>query len=238
MKAEHIIDAIGNLEESMLMESLPKKRRNFRPLAAVAILAAALCVTAGAAYLIAPEFFTRGDDYVVQMEYGGVEMAPEKLQELQTFFTQERAEDRLPLRHFDSFAALEADLGVDLLENPHDPVEKCHYSVDFEPNGHRDFFVCYYPWEKTAPVLDLQVSVMAYVTPDEGRTIGWNFPQELETQWSETTVYESETLDTAARIYCDKDGAQAWFVKDGIGYEVSCRGGVQVMQMVLDSFHY
>lgn len=238
MKAEHIIDAIGNLEESMLMESLPKKRRNLRPLAAVAILAAALCVTAGAAYLIAPDFFTKGDDYMVQMEYGGVEMSPEKLQELQTFFTQERAEDRLSLRHFDSFAALEADLGVDLLESPHDPVEKCHYSVDFEPNGHRDFFVYYYPWEKTAPELDLRVSVMAYVTPDEGRTIGWRFPQESETQWSETTVYEIESLDTAARIYCDKDGAQAWFVKDGIGYEVSCRGGVQVMQMVLDSFHY
>ena len=40
MKAENLMDAIGNLDESLLAESLPKKRRNFRPLAAVAIGAA------------------------------------------------------------------------------------------------------------------------------------------------------------------------------------------------------
>lgn len=48
MKAENMMDAIGMLDESLLAESLPKKRRNFRPLAAVAAVAAALCVTVAA----------------------------------------------------------------------------------------------------------------------------------------------------------------------------------------------
>lgn len=48
MKAENMIDAIGHLDEQLLSESLPAKRRNFRPLVAVAAVAAALAVTAGA----------------------------------------------------------------------------------------------------------------------------------------------------------------------------------------------
>ncbi len=237
MKTENMIDAIGMLEEGLLAESLPKKHRNFRPFVAVAVVAAALAVTMGAAYLTAPDFFTRGDDYAVQMEYGGVDMSAEKLQELQVYFSRQRAEGLPPLRHFDSFAALETDLGVDLLESPYEPAEKCHYLGNFDPDGDSTFFVFYYPWQETSPERGLRVSVMAYVTPDEGRTIGFQFPQELETQWSETTVYEIENLKTTARIYGDKNGATAWFVKDGIGYEVSSNG-IQTVQMVLDSFHY
>ena len=48
MKAENMIDAIGHLDEQLLAESLPAKRRNFRPLAVAAAIAAALTVTAGA----------------------------------------------------------------------------------------------------------------------------------------------------------------------------------------------
>lgn len=48
MKAENLMDAIGMLEEGLLAESLPKKRRNFRPLVAIAAVAAALCVTVAA----------------------------------------------------------------------------------------------------------------------------------------------------------------------------------------------
>ena len=52
MKAENMIDAIGHLDEQLLSESLPAKRRNFRPLVAVVAVAAALAVTAGAVNLL------------------------------------------------------------------------------------------------------------------------------------------------------------------------------------------
>lgn len=48
MKTENILDAMGDLDEMLLTTSLPQKRRNLRPLAVAAILAATLCVTAGA----------------------------------------------------------------------------------------------------------------------------------------------------------------------------------------------
>ena len=48
MKAENLMDAIGNLHEGLLAESLPQKRRNFRPLVAVAAVAAALTITVAA----------------------------------------------------------------------------------------------------------------------------------------------------------------------------------------------
>ena len=56
MKAENIMDAFGRLDEGLLAESLPAKRRNFRPLMAVAAVAATLAVTAGAVNLF-------GDDH-------------------------------------------------------------------------------------------------------------------------------------------------------------------------------
>ena len=59
MKAENMIDAIGHLDEQLLAESLPAKRRNFRPLVVVAAVAAALAVTAGAGrYLLSGWQFT------------------------------------------------------------------------------------------------------------------------------------------------------------------------------------
>ena len=48
MKAENLLDAMGYLDESLLAEHLPQKHRNFRPLVAVAAVAAALCVTVAA----------------------------------------------------------------------------------------------------------------------------------------------------------------------------------------------
>ena len=47
MKAENMMGAIGRLDEQLRAESLPAKRRNFRPLVAVAAVAAALAVTVG-----------------------------------------------------------------------------------------------------------------------------------------------------------------------------------------------
>ena len=52
MKAENMMDAMGRLDEQLLAESLPAKRHNFRPLVAVAAVAAALAVTAGAGRLL------------------------------------------------------------------------------------------------------------------------------------------------------------------------------------------
>lgn len=241
MKTENILDAMGALEESMLMESLPQKRRNFRPLAAVAILAAALCVTTGAAYLIAPAIVPKGDRQMVQMEYGGVDWPEGKAEELLARAEKQRAVSKMPLTRFDSLEEMEADLELELLDNDLRTQEQCHYQVYGNANSRIDIFVFYYPWDGNAvshDAGDLRVSIMAYVNPAAGEGIGWVLPQKKVTEWTQTSVYQMTHLDTAARIYCDKDGAQAWFVKDGIGYEVSCRGGVQVMQMVLDSFHY
>lgn len=241
MKAENMMDAMGCLDEQLLAESLPAKGRNFRPLVAVAAVAAALAVTAGAAYLIAPDFFTEGDKYMVQMEYGGVDWPEGKAQELLARAEKQRAVSKMPLTRFDTLEELEEDLELQLLDNDLRTQEACYYQVYGHEDTRIDIFVYYYPWDGSVVSYDageLRLSIMAYVNPAAGEGIGWVLPEKKVTEWTQTSVYEMAHLDTAARIYCDKNGAQAWFVKDGIGYEVTCRGGFQVMEMVLDSFHY
>lgn len=241
MKAENMMDAIGRLDEQLLAESLSAKRRNFRPLVVVAAVAAALAVTAGAAYLMAPAIVSKGDDQMVQMEYGGVDWPEGKAQELLARAKKQRAVSKMPLTRFDTLEEMEADLELQLLDNDLRTQDACHYQVYGHEDTRIDIFVYYYPWDGGAVTHDageLCVSIMAYVNPASGEGIGWVLPEKKNTEWTQMSVYEMTHLDTAARIYCDKNGAQAWFVKDGIGYEVTCRGGFQVMELVLDSFHY
>ena len=87
MKAENMMDAIGRLDEGLLAESLPAKRRNFRPLVAVAAVAAALAVTAMAVNLFGDEhwrlFYSTeawGDQFAVQATYGGTVFPLEQLE--------------------------------------------------------------------------------------------------------------------------------------------------------------
>ena len=241
MKTENILDAMGALEESMLMESLPQKRRNFRPLAAVAILAAALCVTAGAVGMIAPAIVAKGDRQMVQLEYGGVDWPAEKIQEMFDAAEKQRAVSKMPLTRFDSLEEMEADLELELLNSRLRTLEGCHYKVFGSRNGSKWVFVYYYPWDGTRIYLDggdLNMVIGAYITPEANSRIAWVLPEEEPFAKAKTAVYEIKDLGVAARIRCDQDGAKAWFVKDGIGYEVTCDGGFAEMETVLDSFHY
>ncbi len=69
MKAENMIDAIGYLDEQLLAESLPAKRRNFRPLVVVAAVAAALAVTAGAGRYLLSGWQLTDDGWVDGEQY-------------------------------------------------------------------------------------------------------------------------------------------------------------------------
>lgn len=247
MKTENILDAMGALEESMLMESLPKKRRNFRPLVVVAAVAAALCVTVGAAYLVAPEFFyyQTGDEtqFAARSEFGGVTLPQERLDEFVRVMSDARAAGSYWVDYtFDSLSEMASDLGVNLLTNDRLIDHGCRYDISStHPTEVSEktllISISYQP--ETAMSNQYPAFVHARISANANASGTFYADANNDIQ---TTTYYLERLDVTAAIATGvyRGGSTvAYFVKDGIAYDVETfNNSIDYMCGILDSFHY
>lgn len=233
MKTENILDAMGDLDEMLLTTSLPQKRRNLRPLAVAAILAAALCVTAGAAYLIAPEVFFTGSGVEKQIatrtEFGGTAFAPGVVEDLMEMERRYRASDNFEelFMDFDTMAELETYLGVPLLKDPAREERGCFltaickYSNEVREDGML-VTVNYGPRDETTNLSTWNFSMYAKAAPYASAvTMYTDAPMEDP----DITCYEVEALGVTATVVKGMYrnlSTVATFVKDGVSYEVEC----------------
>lgn len=247
MKAENMMDAIGMLDESLLAESLPKKRRNFRPLAAVVAVAAALCVTVGAAYLVAPEFFyyQNGDvtQFAARSEFGGATLPQDRLDHFVRVVADARAAGSYWVDYtFDSLPEMASDLGVNLLTNDRLIDHGCCYDVSStHPTEVSEetllISVSYQPETALSNQYPAFVHARISANPHASGTFYADASSDIQ-----TTTYHLESLDVTAAIATGvyRGGSTvAYFVKDGIAYEVETfNSNLDYMYGVLDSFHY
>ena len=233
MKTENILDAMGALEESMLAESLPQKRRNFRPLAVVAAVAAALAVTAGAAYLIAPEVFFTGSGVEKQIatrtEFGGTAFAPGVVEDLMEMQLRYRASDNVEelFMDFDTMAELETYLGVPLLKDPAREergcflTAVCKYSNEVREDGML-VTVNYGPRGETTNLSTWKFFMYAKAAPYASAVTMYT---DAPIEDPDITCYEVEALGVTATVVKGMYSGLstvATFVKDGVSYEVEC----------------
>ena len=247
MKAENLMDAIGNLHEGLLAESLPQKRRNFRPLVAVAAVAAALCVTVAAAYLVAPEFFyyRNGDEtlFAARSEFGGAILSQERLDEYIKVVADARAAGSYWVDYtFDSLPEMVSDLGVNLLTNDRLIDHGCCYDVSStHPTEVSEdtllIWISYQP--ETAMSNQYPAFVHARISANTNASGTFYSDANSDIQ---TTTYYLERLDVTAAIATGVYGSGstvAYFVKDGIAYDVETfNNSIDNMCGILDSFHY
>ena len=233
MKSIDIFASIGDLDESLLTEALPKKRRNFRPLAVVAAVAAALAVTAGAAYLIAPEVFFTGSgvekQIAIRTEFGGAAFAPGVVEDLIEMERRYRASDNVEelFMDFDTMAELETYLGVPLLKDPAREERGC-------------FLTVYYKYVRMSGEDGIQIAVDYDPRGETSNLSTWIFNLRAEvasdasalTMYTDAPIYdpeivyyEVEALGVTASVVKGMYSGQstvATFVKDGVSYEVEC----------------
>ncbi|MBQ4578155.1 MAG: hypothetical protein IJA84_03735 [Clostridia bacterium] len=247
MKSIDIFASIGNLDESLLTEALPKKRRNFRPLAVVAAVAAALAVTAGAAHLIAPEVFFTGSGVEKQIatrtEFGGTAFAPGVVEDLMEMQRRYRASDNIEelFMDFDTMAELETYLGVPLLKDPARQergcflTALCKYSNEVREDGML-VTVNYNPQDWRSNLSDFRL--YAEVAPCVSATTMYtDAPMEVP----DITCYEVEALGVTATVVkgmYNSLSTVATFVKDGVSYEVECICSMERMCAFLETLTY
>ena len=253
MKAENMIDAIGHLDEQLLSESLPAKRRNFRPLVAVAAVAAALAVTAGAVNLFGDDhwrlFYSTqawGDQFTVQATYGGTVFPLEQLKKWKADIEQgvETVVHRndgsvmdavvhVAKYQVSSLEQAERFLGVDLLAASFAAVGDCRIEVseDESETVYVDVTCTMEPageirqlWVYLSEREDVQLCM--HHEPDTVEHIA-----QYDIPLLGITAYVVENLYRKGETTC-------YFAKDGVAYEVSIAGDVKTAELVLDSFHY
>lgn len=247
MKSIDIFASIGNLDESLLTEALPQKRRNFRPLAAVAILAAALTVTAGAAWLIVPEVFFTGSgvekQIAIRTEFGGAAFAPGVLEDLMEMELRYRASGDVEdlFMDFDTMAELETYLGVPLLKDPAREERGCFltaickYSNEVREDGML-VTVNYNPQDWRSNLSDFRLR--AEVAPCASATTMYT---DAPMEDPDITYYEVEALGVTASVVkgmYNSLSTVATFVKDGVSYEVECICSVERMCVFLETLTY
>lgn len=250
MKSIDIFASIGDLDESLLTEALPKKRRNLRPLAAAAILAAALAVTAGAAYLIAPEVFYAWDgdekQIATRTEFGGTAFAPGVVEDLMEMQRRYRVSDNVEelFMDFGTMEELETYLGVPLLKDPA-RVERgcfltaiCKYSNEVREDGML-VTVNYGPRDETTNLSTWKFFMYAKAAPyASAATMYTDAPIEDP----DITYYEVEALGITATVVKGMYSGLstvATFVKDGVSYEVECPAcSVERMCAFLETLTY
>ena len=247
MKSIDIFASIGDLDESLLAEALPKKRRNFRPLAVVAAVAAALAVTAGAAYLIAPEVFFTGSggekQIAIRTEFGGAAFAPGVVEDLMEMERRYRASDNVEelFMDFDTMAELETYLGVPLLKDPAREergcflTAVCKYSNEVREDGML-VTVNYNPQDWRSNLSDFRL--YAEVAPCVSAVTMYT---DAPIEDPDITCYEVEALGVTATVVkgmYNSLSTVATFVKDGVSYEVECICSVERMCAFLETLTY
>ena len=253
MKAENMMDAIGRLDEGLLAESLPQKRRNFRPLVVVAAVAAALAVTVGAVNLFGDDhwrlFYSTqvwDEQFTVQATYGGTVFPLEQLgkwkadieQGVETVVHRNDGSVMDAVVHIaeyqvSSLEQVERFLKVDLLATPFATVGDCRIEVS-EDESENIYVDVSCTMEQSGEIHQLwaylsereDVQLFMHHEPDVIERI-----EQYDISSLEITAYVVENLYRKGETTC-------YFTKDGVAYEVSIAGDVKTAELVLDSFHY
>lgn len=247
MKAENLMDAIGNLDEGLLVESLPAKRRNFRPLAVAAAIAAALAVTVGAGYLVIPQFFYyqngKETQFAARTEFGGSVLSEERVDGFVTVLTEAHTAGEKGVDYaFNSLSEMEEHLDVVLLKNDRLIDRGCGYDVwSIHPSEIREDTLLITAHYQPAEALSNQYAAFVYARISTRDNAAGTLYSEA-TDDVQTYVYHIESIDVTATLATGvyrSASTVAYFVKDGIAYEVETfNNSVEYMYDILEGFHY
>ena len=243
MKAEHILDTLGTIDEALLAESLPKRRRGLRRVMVAAAVAAVLTIGVGAACLTAPElFYPTAEQAAVRSRFGGTDFAPETVERLlEADRSLRRGDIEGSILAFDTLEELQTWLGVGLLRSSQREEQGCflqasgaYTEVCEEGLG---VYVHQQPRGSTFETVPFALSARLAVREDAVGTLYSEAPE----QGGSGFWYEIENLGVTALVveglYRPRD-VVAFFVMDGIAYEAECRASAEALCAFLETLSY
>lgn len=246
MELDRITVPEGAVDTLMERAAAPRKKVGWlRPVAVAActVLLCGLSVLAGTIFkdgqwaLGSVRDEELGQQFCVEATYGGTVFSEDRLKtwraDAERGTKTDAGIDLLAKYTFDSFAALEKALGVDLLETPLKEVTDCYFEaiLDVENDLYIDVF-----YRAQHPETDENIHIQAYLAPLAGAKL--QMMQGEPQKKAAVSTFLLERLGVTAYLVEGQRNvgiSQGYFNIDGIAYEVTVLGGAEELKNVLNS---